>query len=145
MGAVVVTPREQWPEDWPSRLAAHIAEGGARGHEWGVNDCALFTCNWIKAIAGYDPAAAFRGRYRSQRGSLRALLEHGAGTLIPTFEALMPPRISVFSARRGDAVAAMTQDGPALGLIADHRAVFIALRGTVLLQRAACLAAWPVG
>lgn len=139
-------PREAWPVDWPERLHAHIAAAGARGHVWGANDCALFTCNWIRAISGHDPAAAFRGRYSTAKGSLRALRRYGQGELLATFSALMPPPVARLKARRGDACALWTEAGFALGLVADNRAVFLAPdKGLTLMPLTSLHSVFPVG
>lgn len=137
--------RDAWPQDWPQRLMAHVESAGRQGHVWGENDCALFTCNWIAAITGFDPAGAFRGHYTTGQGSLKALKKYGTGELISTFDGLMPPRVSPLRARRGDAVAIETDVGPALGLCLGPRAVFVALDGLAFRATGAVSAVWPVG
>lgn len=137
--------RVDWPQYWPQRLLAHVEAAGKQGHVWAVNDCALFTCNWIKAMTGYDPASDYRGRYTSGIGSLKALKKYGTGELITTFDQLMPSRVSPLRARRGDAVAINTDIGPALGLCIGPRAVFVALDGLAFRSSAAVVAVWPVG
>ncbi|XUM25110.1 DUF6950 family protein (plasmid) [Bradyrhizobium oligotrophicum S58] len=49
------------------------AMAGRQQMRWGVDDCALWCANIIQEALGYDPAAAWRGRYRSRRGALRVL------------------------------------------------------------------------
>lgn len=45
---------------------------------WGVNDCALFAADGVKAITGVDIAAEFRGRY-SDEASAMALIKSVTG------------------------------------------------------------------
>lgn len=40
---------------------------------WGVDDCALWCAEPIRIVLGYDPAASFRGRYRTALGANRVL------------------------------------------------------------------------
>lgn len=138
-------PRADWPENWPAELHAHVSRAGMAGHSWGRNDCALFTCDWVRLVTGYDPARAFRRRYSTATGSVKALLRYGTGDLVSTFDGLMPPRIAILRARRGDACAAIMADGPALGLVCGSEAAFIGLSGIGLAPLSRCLAVWPVG
>lgn len=92
---------------------------------WGKNDCALFAANWVVAATGYDLMEEFRGRYSTELGSLRVLKRYGEGDLISScakkmeefkFEECLPS----YSPR--GAVGAF--DG-CLGIVVDHRAVFL--------------------
>lgn len=44
---------------------------------WGERDCLMFICNWIKLARGIDPAAPYRGHYRTELGCLRILKRDG--------------------------------------------------------------------
>lgn len=59
------------------RLGEFLEAAGRGGFEWGARDCLLFAADWCVANGRADPAAAYRGRYRSERGALRLL--RGAG------------------------------------------------------------------
>lgn len=133
-------------ENWPERLHAYIEARGKEGFAWGRNDCALFTCDWIKEATGYDPAKDFRGKYSTAAGSLRALKKYGRGNLYDTFDALMEKRLSPLAARRGDAVAApVGPDGEiALGIVTGSKAVFLGLEGLVSIPTAKAAMAWEV-
>lgn len=50
--------------------------------EWGVNDCALFAADGIKAITGIDIAEDFRGKYTTETGALRAIKTICNGTTV---------------------------------------------------------------
>lgn len=41
--------------------------------QWGKDDCALWAANILRPVLGYDPAAAWRGRYRTRSGAYRVL------------------------------------------------------------------------
>lgn len=45
--------------------------------QWGKDDCALWCANALRPVLGYDPAAKFRGRYRTRLGAARALGKGG--------------------------------------------------------------------
>lgn len=50
---------------------------------WGQSDCLLSLSDIIESARGYDPAAIFRGRYRTRHGAYRVTREYGgpAGAL----------------------------------------------------------------
>lgn len=58
-------------------LAAHLRAGAARAFAWGEHDCCVFACGWVKARRGVDPAARWRGRYRTAGGAARHLRRGG--------------------------------------------------------------------
>lgn len=54
-----------------------IAVEGARLVVWGVNDCCLFAADWVLGLTGIDPAARWRGTYRSEREAHRKIKAAG--------------------------------------------------------------------
>lgn len=130
--------------DWEQRLAAYLAECDGAEFIWGKMDCALFAAGAVLAMTDVDPASAFRGRYRSLAGSVRALRIHGAGTLELTLDSMFPERPIGF-ARRGDLVL---HDG-AVGVCVGDAAVFIGEEsgapGLVRIARSGWARAWGVG
>jgi hypothetical protein len=44
-------------------LPAFLSRAAARGFRWGKHDCMLFAADWVLALTGRDPAAAWRGTY----------------------------------------------------------------------------------
>jgi hypothetical protein len=93
-------------ENWPERLNALIALRCSRPFAWGEHDCALFACDAVLAMTGADPAAWFRGRYRTRRGAYRLLKTFGGAGLAATWEKIAAqrglPEIAPAFARRGD-------------------------------------------
>lgn len=130
--------------DWEQRLHDYVAALEGAPFQWGKLDCALFAAGAVLAQTGVDLAAAFRGRYRTAGGSVRALRRFGAGTLEATIAAALPAIEPAF-ARRGDIVMA---DGIA-GVAVGPRALFVGdvdgAPGWVTLGRSAWSTAWSVG
>lgn len=58
-------------------LDAWIATDGGAAFVWGATDCCLFVADWVAARSGRDPAAAWRGSYRSLRQAHRLLKRRG--------------------------------------------------------------------
>jgi len=93
--------------DWQLRIIQCIQAASGRPFCWGENDCCLFVADVCLAACDKDPAAAYRGRYRTEIGAKRALAKtHGsiAAALDMLFE-----RVPVAMAQRGDA---LVFDGP---------------------------------
>ena len=61
--------REGWEQYW----ADFISAASVREFEWGTCDCCLFACDGVEVLTGTDPAAPFRGTYRTIAGARRAL------------------------------------------------------------------------
>jgi uncharacterized protein DUF6950 len=66
--------------NWRLALTAQIEKSKTLTFAWGSFDCALFACDCIRAQIGADPAAEFRGRYKTEAeaqalGSLSAIAE----------------------------------------------------------------------
>jgi hypothetical protein len=59
--------------DWQGRLARLFAERREASFEWGTHDCAMFAADAVLAVTGEDPAAEFRGKYKSESGAAKIL------------------------------------------------------------------------
>ena len=57
----------------PPDLVAFLRASGARAFAWGECDCCTWACDWVLARRGVDPAARWRGRYRTALGAKRNL------------------------------------------------------------------------
>jgi len=138
--------------DWEAALSAFLSACEGLHYVWGEHDCALFAAGAVQAMTGADPAAAFRGRYRSKRTAAKALREIGAGTLETTIDGLFETIAPAF-AQRGDLVL---HEG-AVGVSAGRFALFVgdalqrgegdanvAVAGLVRVPRAAWEKAWRV-
>lgn len=101
-------------QDWSFRLHIFVHRHGASAFVRGRLDCALFAADWVREATGVDHAAEFRGRYRSKRGAVRALRQHGTGTLAETVTAkLGRPLRTHLLAQRGDVVMVDLRPGDA--------------------------------
>lgn len=58
-------------------LSNYLSAAAARGFAWGAHDCMLFAADWARARTGSDPAACWRGRYRSETEALQIVAEAG--------------------------------------------------------------------
>ena len=134
--------------DWEERLHDYLTSCADRPFVYGEHDCALFSAGAVIAVTGEDPAAAYRGRYRSAAGSVRALRVHGAGTLETTLAAGFPDRASAF-AHRGDLALVERDTGPSVGVVIGADALFVGEEdgapGLVRLPRADWRRCWAVG
>lgn len=129
--------------DWEQRLHAYLVENRGAVFAWGITDCALFAAGAVEAMTGDDPAAAYRGKYRTAAGSAKALVKFGAGTLEATIDAAFEPIGRAF-ARRGDLVM---YDG-AVGICVGGDALFVGeeggAAGLVRVPRVQWSKAWRV-
>jgi len=100
-------------------LAGFLREATARRFEYGTWDCALFCADWVRRKRGVDPAAAWRGQYRTALGSARLIKRHGG--LVALFDGCLSGAGAVRYAvpRRGD--IAVVESGGALvsGVVTD--------------------------
>lgn len=106
--------------DWETRLNAYLASVKGQPYQYGTLDCALFAASAAAAITGVDNAKAFRGKYSTQAGSIKALKRIGKGNLEKTFDHFYPERPLGF-VRRGDLVF----DGESVGVCVGAHALFI--------------------
>lgn len=63
--------------NYQSNLHSLIARWEARPFAWGSADCAIFGADAIQALTGDDPAASYRGKYKTLAGGLRAIRKSG--------------------------------------------------------------------
>lgn len=107
--------------DWECALGAYLASCAGARFRYGRMDCALFAAGAVMAMTGNDPAAPFRGKYRSQAGSIREIRRAGYDSLIALMDAqfeAIPPAF----ARRGDLVA---DTAGSLGVCVGRDALFV--------------------
>ena len=130
--------------DWEQRLHDYLAANEGAVFSWGRLDCALFSAGAVLAITGVDPAADFRGHYRTRRGSACALGRFGQRTLLATVAARFP-ETPIGYARRGDLVMV---DGM-VGVCVGAEALFVGeddgTPGLVRFGRDRWSHAWSVG
>lgn len=131
--------------DWEQRLSEYImALSDDPVFIWGERDCAMAAADAVLAMTGVDILAAFRGKYSTAAGSVRALKRYGTGDLRTTFDTLLPER-PIGMARRGDVVM---HEG-AIGICMGAFALFVGAEngtdGLLRVPRAEWSHAWGVG
>lgn len=137
--------------DWEAALSDYLTASVNARFAWGELDCALFAAGAVRAMTGIDFAAPFRGRYRTARGSVRALRRYGAGSLVATVEQLLG-EVPIGFARRGDIVLHGDERTGALGVCIGGDALFVgrdesgdlAHEGLVRIPRHQWSRAWAV-
>lgn len=63
-------------EGWRPAFDSFIRAAAGRPFVWGKFDCCLFPADALLIMTGKDPAADFRGRYRSASGALKQMKKH---------------------------------------------------------------------
>lgn len=87
------------------RLSAFLDEAAGWSHAWGEHDSMLLIADWMVRATGRDPAAAWRGRYRTALGARRIIKREGGKTALlqAAFDAAgCARRIHPGEARAGD-------------------------------------------
>ena len=88
--------------DWTTRLHDVIRAALGRPFSWGEFDCCLFAADCSSAICDVDPAALYRGKYKSESGAKR-LLKKNHGSLEAAWDACFS-RVALPFVQRGDVV-----------------------------------------
>ena len=134
--------------DWPSRLEEHLQAARNRSFRWGRHDCAMFACGAVEAMTGADPAAPFRGRYRSEAGARRLLRAAGGGLAeLVARQAQEQGAVEVppLRAQRGDLCLAAGPDGlDGLGVCVGGAAAFMRPDGLAFLPIGRVKRAWRI-
>jgi len=131
------------------RLSDYINACRNKSFQWGEHDCGLFAANWVLAATGDDPAREWRHHYRTAIGAARKIAAHG-NLFALVSSSLGEPCTNQRQACRGDVAGAIALDPdpkkrvPILGLVADHRAVFLAPKGLVFLPLTKTAMHWKV-
>lgn len=131
-----------------SEVAAYLSWAARQPKAWGEFDCLQgFVSEWVRRQRGGDPAAAWRGRYRTafgcdrllrREGGLAAVLEAGAASA--GLERIDAPEIGCIAA-----VEAVTSRGvEAVGAIRTPRGWACLSERGVMTISATPLAMWRV-
>lgn len=126
-------------------LADFLRATGSKRFAWGSCDCCTWACEWVMAFRGVDPAARWRGKYKTERGAA-GWIKRGGGSLeaivaeAMTKAGLVPTNTPI----AGDVGLLKTRVGPTLAVRCDRGWASIGLRGLVVVSRAQVLRAWAV-
>jgi hypothetical protein len=127
-------------EGWEGLLYEHIHQSHAAEFEWGQNDCALWSADWVFKATEKDFGAAWRGHYASEE-ELQTLLNErgysGAADIANEHLAAVP----IAFAQRGDIVQ---HPMGYLGICDGVLSYFIMTEGITRLHTHRCIGAWKV-
>lgn len=112
--------------------------------KWGLTDCCMTTCNFIKHMTGIDPAENHRGKYYNESGAKKALVRYGS--IEDSFDSKFNRVSNINFSSRGDAVLYDLPNGKALGIKWSGGGLFMTDKGlTVIpLDRSKVIAIWRV-
>jgi len=121
--------------DWRARLEEYLPRVASQPFRPGRHDCALFVAGAVEAMTGEDPAAAWRGAYRSLAAGRDALQAAGfpdhVALVASVCEEIPPALASV-----GDiAVLPGDGEGAALGLVQGAAVYVLRPGGLALVNR----------
>lgn len=102
--------------DWRLHFDALISARMHQPFAWGVNDCALFAADAVKAITGVDLAAGLRG-HCTARQALRTIRRNG--DLFGIACRALGAASGVHNAREGDVLLVGMGKRTALGVMLD--------------------------
>jgi len=128
--------------DWQLRIIQCIQAASGRPFSWGENDCCLFVADVCLAACDKDPAAAYRGRYRTEQGAKRALAKTH-GSIAAALDALFE-RVPVAMAQRGDALVFEGPQGQTAAVMWAGRVWAMTEQGARPIPDAVPLFAWRV-
>ena len=126
-------------ENWPSKLAAAVAEAEQVPFKWGTNDCAAFAARCEIAITGETKFADLLGGYKTERGAVGRLRRAGFDCIEDIVAARLPEVHPNF-AQRGDVVLV----GAAIAIVIGDVAVLPGDDGLVRYPRESHRRAWRV-
>jgi len=125
-------------------LAAFLRTGGNSVFAWGSRDCCTWVCDWVLARRGIDPAAPFRGRYKTVRGAA-GFIRRAGSLAIAVSQAMERAGLERTEAPdAGDIGLIATSDGDALAIRTARGWASRGLRGITISTSATCIVAWKV-
>lgn len=138
-------------DDWQQRLGEVIRAAAGKPFQWGAHDCALFACDAVLAMTGKDPAASFRGKYKTKRGAYGALKRFAGGGLKETFAKLADQfgfiqLDNAAFAKRGDVVLLDTPEGDALAVVdlTGRHCLVVSEKGLITKPLSDATCAWAI-
>lgn len=126
---------------WIQDLSNYISSCKDTEFQWGVFDCCLFAANCCQLVANSDPAAAYRGKYKTELGAKRTLSANH-GSLAAAFGALYS-EVAPNMAQRGDVVLFESELGLTAGVQWTNGVWSVGLNGVVFITPEV-LQAWRV-
>lgn len=131
--------------DWFIALYNYIKTVEETPFKWGVNDCCLFACNCVEVMTGSDPGAEYRGKYKTAKGSVRALKKYGGGSIENAFTRVFGQIHPPLLAHRGDLALVDTPLGLAVGVVLGSQVKCVGETGLVTVPLNSVKGVWQVG
>lgn len=151
-----LSPRIVRCDDWPDRLAGAVVALRSEGFDWAEMNCAFGVAALVQACTGVDLAEQWRPLVDSGLSAARVINEAGgldrlvdAGGLARWESPRMARRLDIGLAAF-DKAGSVVDYGlrplrAALGVVVDHRVVFIGKDGLVWRPAAVLQVAWRIG
>ena len=110
-------------------LQDYLADQAMRTLRPGQHDCALFAAGWVERLTGRDPAAAWRGRYRTFAQGRALLAAEGLGDHVDLASRDLTGVAGWMQARPGDIAVIEEAGAPAFGIVGGRFIHVLAPRG----------------
>lgn len=98
-------------------LRRFLEEARAVQFRPGRRDCALFAADWIAALTGVDPAARWRGRYRTMDEGRALLKADGYASPAEVGASMLVEGAGWMQARTGDVAVLIEEGNEAMGIV----------------------------
>lgn len=129
-------------EGWESLLNEHIEQAKDIVFEWGMNDCALWSADWVNKATGNNFASQWRGLYTSEAELNALMAERELDLPADIADEVGLPQMDVPFAQRGDIVE---HPQGCLGICNGLHSYFLMERGVTRIRTRDCVRAWRVG
>lgn len=104
-------------KDWEPRLVEYLATAARTPFQAGTHDCALFMGACVEAMTGVDPAAKWRGKYKTIKSGIARVRRAGHADHVAVVAAMFE-EVAPAYARRGDIGVVDGSEGfGALGIV----------------------------
>lgn len=130
--------------NWRSALDAAVDAHRGVPFTWGRHDCSLFAADCVLAMTGEDPAARFRGRYKTPKGAAGALKRAGFASQVNVVAAHFS---EIHSSRAGVGDIAIVPKGElmSLGIVIGPEIAVLTLAGLGVVPLTRASRAFKVG
>lgn len=124
-------------------LRDFLRAAAERPFSWGEHDCLMWLAEWVGQQRGFDPAANWRGRYRTAMGATRILRRRG-GAVAHLDLCLAPFGVRrTREPRRGDIAVVRAPEGDTGGIVLGHGVATFGA-GSLFVRPLPVVAAWRV-
>lgn len=141
MDTMEIAPRRT---DWRARLVDYLGNQSRARFRPGTVDCGLFAAGAVQAMTGFDPAARWRGKYRTLAAGFALVQADGFADHAAVFAGLYP-EIPPALAQIGDVVVLPGDaQSVALGVVQGAGAYCLQPAGMAVVSRLECVRAFSI-